>query len=89
MYDFSRKSGVKSRGVGVEVSQRLIREEIDDIASNLNVGDFMFFICPDDSVPFWIDRGVAKSEWDDSCVYRNETTGHMNMPWIDIGIEPV
>jgi hypothetical protein len=89
MYDFSRKSCVKNRGVGVEASRRLIREEIDDIASHLNVGDFMMFKCPDDSAPFWIGRCVAKSEWDDSCVYRNETTGHMNTPGIDAGIEPV
>ena len=89
MYDFSRKSCVKNRGVGVEASRRLIREEINDIASHLNVGDFMMFKCPDDSAPFWIGRCVAKSEWDDSCVYRNETTGHMNTPGIDARIEPV
>ena len=89
MYDFSRKSCVKNRGVGVEASRRLIREEIDEIPSYLNVGDFMMFKCPDDRVPFWIGRCVAKSEWDDSCVYRNETTGHMNTPGIDAGIEPV
>ncbi len=89
MYDFSRKSCVKNHGVGVEASGRLIREKINDIASHLNVGDFMMFKYPDDSAPFWIGRCVAKSEWDDSCVYRNETTGHMNTPGIDAGIEPV
>jgi hypothetical protein len=89
MYDFTRKSCAKKRGVGVEVSQRLIREEINEIAAHLTAGDFMMFECPDDSTPFWIGRCVAKSEWNDNCVYRNETTGHMNTPGIDTGIEPV
>ncbi len=89
MYNFSRKSCAKNRGVGVEASRRLIREEIDNIAAHPNVGDFMMFECTDDSAPFWIGRCVAKSEWDDSCVYRNETAGHMNTPGIDAGIVPV
>ena len=43
-------------------------------------GDWMMFESPEPNVqPFWIGRAVSKSEWNNSCFYKNNTTRRKNL----------
>jgi hypothetical protein len=79
LYSFRKQSCHKQRGSGVE-SLRIIKNQRNKIAANLTHGDWMMFESPEPNVqPFWIGRAVSKSEWNNSCFYKNNTTRWKNL----------
>ncbi len=74
LYSFRKQSCCKQCCSGVE-SLRVIKDQRNEIAANLTHGDRMMFESPEPNVqPFWIGRAVSKSEWNNSCFYKNNTT---------------
>ncbi len=79
LYSFRKQSCRKQRGSGFE-SLRVIKNQRNEIAVNLTHGDWMMFESPEPNVqPFWIGRAVSKSEWNNSCFYKNNTTRWKNL----------
>jgi hypothetical protein len=79
LYSFRKQSCCEQCGSGVE-SSRVIKDQRNELAANLTHGDWMMFESPELNVqPFWIGRAISKSEWNNSCFYKNNTTRRKNL----------
>ena len=86
MYDFKKRLCTKLTGPDVGVNFTKQRQNQNEMVSQLTPGSWVIFKGSGETdQPIWLGRAISKPEWDNSCVWKNNSRCTKMIEGVEIG----